>query len=176
MKVGDSKQETSPGRDGSTDDSEMVSIKTATTETDLQNITALFREYAGSLDFDLDFQNFAEELAGLPGAYDSPDGCLVLAFIEGVATGCVALRKLGAGICEMKRLYVRPAGRGRGLGELLVREIVGRGRAMGYSRMRLDTAPSMGAAQEIYARFGFRDIEPYCHNPLAGARFMELKL
>jgi ribosomal protein S18 acetylase RimI-like enzyme len=154
----------------------MISIKTVVSAAELGLVVELFQEYADSLDFDLGFQDFAREVAGLPGAYAPPDGSLFLAFMDGQVAGCVALRKLEGRICEMKRLYVRPSCRGRGLGELLIREIVEQGRAMGYVRMRLDTAPSMQTAQGIYTRFGFRDIEPYCHNPLPGARFMEMEL
>ena len=154
----------------------MIFLETVKSEAELELAAQLFHEYADSLDFDLDFQNFAQEVAGLPGAYAPPDGSLILAFADDALAGCVALRRLEHGICEMKRLYVRPSHRGQGLGRLLIEEIVNRGRTMGYGRMRLDTAPSMLAAQELYADFGFRDIEPYCHNPLVGARFMELEL
>jgi putative acetyltransferase len=135
-------------------------------------VSTLFREYADSLGFDLSFQDFERELAELPGGYVS-----ILLAVEGdEAAGCVALHDLGDGICEMKRLYVRPAFRGTGLGRALAQAIIDAARERGYERMRLDTVPSMAAAQALYGSLGFRDIAPYRYNPRPGARFLELRV
>ena len=136
----------------------------------------LFEEYAASLDFDLDFQGFNEELETLPEDYGPPHGCLLLAQQADALVGCVALRKSGDGICEMKRLYVRPGHRASGLGRILVEAIIEHARRQGYQQMRLDTVPSMEAARALYASIGFRSIEPYRHNPIPGTAFMELTL
>lgn len=137
----------------------------------------LFREYAGSLGFDLSFQDFEVELLRLPGDYAPPYGRLTLALFEEAAVGCVALRRLTDDICEMKRLYVRPAYRGRRIGLALTEHTIIAARTIGYSRMRLDTiAPSMAAATRIYHRMGFKEIPPYRANPIKGALYLELDL
>lgn len=137
----------------------------------------LFLEYAKSLGFSLCFQNFDKELAGLPGDYAPPDGRLLLAEYEGQLAGCVALHKLDDGICEMKRLYLRPQFRGKGLGRSLADRIIVEARQIGYRRMRLDTVePVMKDAVAMYRKIGFREIEPYCPNPITGALYMELEL
>jgi putative acetyltransferase len=141
-------------------------------EGDLERVCLLFREYADSLGFDLSFQDFERELAELPDFYER----ILIADEEGEAAGCVALRALGDGLCEMKRLYVRPAFRGRGLGRTLAEAVIAAARELGYARMRLDTTPSMGAAQALYEELGFREIEPYRFNPVPGTRFLELVL
>ncbi len=136
----------------------------------------LFLEYAQSLGFSLCFQNFDQELAGLPGDYAPPDGRLLLAEYEGQIAGCVALHKLTAGVCEMKRLYLRPQFRGHGFGRGLAERIIAEARQIGYQRMRLDTVePVMKDAVAMYRRLGFVEIAPYCSNPMAGALYMELK-
>jgi ribosomal protein S18 acetylase RimI-like enzyme len=137
----------------------------------------LFLEYAQSLGFSLCFQNFDKELAELPGDYASPAGRLLLAEYEGQLAGCVALHPLEPGICEMKRLYLRPKFRGKGLGRVVADRIIAEARQIGYQRMRLDTVePVMKDAVAMYRRIGFKEIAPYCKNPIAGALYMELHL
>jgi GNAT superfamily N-acetyltransferase len=145
-------------------------------EPDLAEIRELLSEYAGSLGFPLDFQNFDRELAELPGAYAPPEGALLLARVDGAVAGCVALRFLETETCELKRLFVRPAHRGLGLGRLLATATLAEARRVGYRRIRLDTTPGMEAAQALYVQLGFSDIAPYTTNPVAGTRFLELDL
>lgn len=137
----------------------------------------LFFEYAQSLGFSLCFQNFDKEVANLPGDYAPPKGRLLLAEYEFQLAGCVALHPLGAGICEMKRLYLRPPFRGKGLGRALADRIISEACQIGYQHMRLDTVePVMKDAVFMYRKIGFREISPYCSNPIAGALYMELLL
>ena len=137
---------------------------------------ALFEEYAASLPFDLGFQEFEQELAGLPGAYAPPRGALLIAREQGAAMGCVALRPLEHDICELKRLYVRPQTRGSGAGRALTERALDEARRIGYRQIRLDTLPGMERAQALYLKLGFRDVAPYATNPISGARFLELAL
>ena len=137
----------------------------------------LFQEYGASLGFSLCFQSFDEELARLPGEYAPPSGCLLLATVKGAPAGCAALHRLDDRIAEMKRLYVRPAFRGQKLGLALAQRILQEARAIGYTHIRLDTvAGVMDDAIRMYRRMGFREIEPYRTNPIAGALYMELEL
>jgi putative acetyltransferase len=137
----------------------------------------LFQEYAAALGINLCFQNFDQELAELPGAYAPPDGRLLFAVHGNKIAGCIALRKIGDEACEMKRLYVRPEFRGQQIGRALVKRLIREAREIGYMRMRLDTLPAkMDQAIALYRSLGFREIEPYYHNPVAGALFMELSL
>jgi ribosomal protein S18 acetylase RimI-like enzyme len=139
-------------------------------------VETLLREYATTLGVDLCFQGFEQELAALPWEYAEPRGALLLALDGSDAAGCVGLRPLEPGACEMKRLYVRPAWRGTGLGGRLARAVIDAARARGYGQLRLDTLPSMAEAQRLYQRLGFHDVAPYRPNPVPGARFMELRL
>jgi putative acetyltransferase len=149
----------------------------AESETQIAHARELFLEYAQSLGFSLCFQSFDQELATLPGHYAPPEGRLLLAMYEGQVAGCVALHKLETGICEMKRLYLRPQFRGMKLGRVLVGRIIAEARQIGYQRMRLDTVePVMKDAVAMYRQIGFREIPPYCANPIAGALYMELDL
>ncbi|WP_051272138.1 GNAT family N-acetyltransferase [Fundidesulfovibrio putealis] len=143
----------------------------------LGEVRELFEEYAANLGISLCFQNFDEELAGLPGRYAAPGGVILLADVEGVAAGCVALRPLEeAGLCEMKRLYVRERFREMRLGRALAEAVIEKARQADYRAMRLDTLPSMGRAIGLYEKLGFTDIAPYCKNPHEGVRYLELKL
>ncbi len=153
------------------------SILTAQSPAQIAQIRELFLEYAKSLGFSLCFQDFDKELAELPGDYAPPEGRLFLAEFEGNAAGCVALHKFEAGVCEMKRLYLRPDFRGKGLGRILAERIIAEARSIGYARMRLDTVePVMRDAVGLYRRLGFREIAAYRTNPMDGTLYMELKL
>lgn len=145
--------------------------------TDLIEIAkGLFSEYEDSLPFDLDFQNFEDELAHLPGEYSRPEGRLLIAFVSEKPAGCVALRKIEGGICEMKRLYVRPEFRGKGIGKRLAERIIAAAKEIGYGKMRLDTVSSMVEAIALYKSYGFKEIGQYRVNPLPDAVFFELDL
>jgi putative acetyltransferase len=149
----------------------------ATSESDIKEARTLLQEYAAWLGISLCFQNFDQELAALPGEYAPPDGRLLLAFEDDELAGCIALRKIRATTCEMKRLFLRPKFRGRGLGRVLVERIIEEAREIGYTQMCLDTLPGrMDQAIALYKSIGFKEIEPYYNNPIAGATFMELRL
>jgi ribosomal protein S18 acetylase RimI-like enzyme len=153
------------------------SIRQAATA-EMGMVARLFCDYAGALDVDLSYQGFAAELASLPGAYAPPDGALLLAFSNaGEPVGCVAVRPLGEpGICEMKRLHVTPAARGAGLGRALAEAAIEAATYSGYAGMRLDTLPSMQAAQALYRRLGFETTGAYYASPVAGTIFMRKAL
>jgi ribosomal protein S18 acetylase RimI-like enzyme len=154
----------------------MLRVEPALTPAEIGVARGLFEEYAGTLGVDLCFQDFAGELAQLPGAYAAPAGALLLAREGGQYLGCVALRPLReARAAELKRLYVRPSGRGRGAGRALTEAVLARARAAGYRLVRLDTLAGMDAAQALYRELGFREIAPYYHNPIPGALYMELR-
>jgi ribosomal protein S18 acetylase RimI-like enzyme len=149
-----------------------VEVREATFPDDLVVVRALFEEYAAGVGVDLCFQGFADELAGLPGRYARPGGGVWLATEGGGAAGCVALRPLADGACEVKRLYVRPAFRGTGLGRTLAERVLAEAAAMGYRRVLLDTLPSMAGAIRLYRALGFEEVPAYCHNPVPGALFL----
>jgi GNAT superfamily N-acetyltransferase len=153
-----------------------ILIVAAHDEPYLPVVRELFQEYAAGLGVDLRFQNFEAELAALPGRYAPPSGRLLLAVAAAGPAGCVGLRDLGDGVCEMKRLFVRPAFRGSGVGRLLAEAVLAEGRAAGYRQMRLDTLPSMGRAVALYESLGFRPVEPYTVNPHPGALYLGLDL
>lgn len=144
---------------------------------DYRAAAKLFAEYARSLGFGLEFQSFERELAELPGCYAPPAGRILLVRQDDRAVGCVGLRPLSADVCEMKRMYLRPECRGKGVGRDLAMQVIGLARNIGYRRMRLDTIRTgFEAALALYRSLGFVEIPPYCHNPIPGAVFMELEL
>ena len=150
-------------------------LHAASTE-QLEETRGLFKEYASALGVDLCFQDFERELKELPGEYSEPDGCILLAFVDSGLAGCVALRPLSSGICEMKRMYVRPKFRGQGIGRILAQDVITEARRRGYKRMRLDSLPTMKEAQTLYRSLGFKEIQAYRLNPVQAAVFMELTL
>jgi len=154
-------------------DAAIVAIVPADGPDDLAQVRALFLEYARCLNVSLCFQGFEEELAGLPGKYAPPGGALLLARVGGAVAGVVGLRPIGEGVCEMKRMYVRPEFRGTGAGRGLAERIVAIGRDAGYRAMRLDTLAHLTAARALYERLGFREIPAYYHNPLDGVLYYE---
>ena len=154
----------------------VTEIRPAELPRDLDVVRSLFREYGESLRIDLCFQNFEAELAELPAKYEPPKGRLLLAWSGAGAVGCVALRPIAGPTCEMKRLYVRPEARGERLGHRLAERVCEEARNAGYSRICLDTLPTMSAALKLYAAMGFKPIEPYVYNPIPGAIFLALGL
>jgi len=154
----------------------MIEIRPADLPADVPAVRQLFREYADGLGIDLCFQDFETELASLPGKYAPPEGRLLLAWDGDRAVGCVALRPIDGQTCEMKRLYVQPGVRGQQLGRRLAERVCREARDAGYRRICLDTLPSMSSAVQLYARLGFRPIEPYVFNPIEGAIFLGLDL
>ena len=157
-----------------------ISIRCAESGADVALAKALFFEYAESLDFSLCFQGFDVEMEKFPGSYGPPRGCLLIGFVGGEPAGAVGLRPMSVagdeGLCEMKRLYVRPGSRALGIGQRLVRDVISEARSRGYRAMRLDTLPSMKSAREIYGAFGFKPIGNYNESPLDGIEHFELAL
>jgi putative acetyltransferase len=158
----------------------VISLRPAQFPDDLQTVRQLFLEYQAGLGIDLCFQGFEAELAELPGAYAPPAGTLMLACVDGEPAGCCAMRPLyntdHLNACEMKRLYVRPAFRGFGLGRLLVEHVLSDGRLSGYTTMLLDTLSDMETARALYQEMGFVEVAPYYHNPIAGAHYLKVDL
>jgi carbonic anhydrase len=142
----------------------------------LEAVRTLFEEYWASFGFTPCFQNFGDELAGLPGEYVPPAGRLALALVDGVPAGCVALRRFDAARCEAKRLWVRPAFRGQGIGRALIDWVIAEARLAGYREMVGDTMPAMSQALAMYDRYGFERTGPYSENPTPGAIFLRLRL
>jgi len=155
---------------------EGITVTSACSTADMVHVRALFIEYQEWLDVDLCFQGFDEELLSLPGAYAPPRGRLLLARIDETVAGTVGMWPLGADVCEMKRLYVRPSYLGRGLGRRLAGAIVDEAKAAGYARMRLDSLERLVAARTLYESMGFARIPAYYDNPLDGVLFMQLDL
>ncbi len=179
MKTENTNSVTAPGLSANSTTSavQAFGVQEAESPQQIAALRGLFLEYAQSLGFSLCFQSFDKELAGLPGDYTPPQGRLLLATHEGAPAGCVALHKLDSTICEMKRLYVRPQFRGKGLGRELAERVIADARQIGYSQLRLDTVePMMRAAVVMYRQLGFREIPPYRENPIEGALYMELEL
>lgn len=155
----------------------MITIEQAETLEEIETARQLFREYEAWLGMDLCFQGFEEEVRTLPGRYAKPEGRLMLASVDGRAIGCIAMRKLEDGVCEMKRLFLRSEARGLGLGVRLIEMLIDEARSAGYSKMRLDTyPPKMEKAVSLYESHGFRPIPAYYHNPHEGVLFMEKDL
>lgn len=155
----------------------MTAIRPAVSPEEIEKIKTLFTEYQQWLNFSLCFQGFDQELAGLPGKYAPPMGRLYLAESQGSVCGCVALRPMDEpGVCEMKRLFVREAFRGQGIGKLLTERIVSDAKAIGYHTMRLDTLQRMETARMLYRQLGFTDIPAYYNNPLDEVVYLELTL
>ena len=161
-------------------DKPSVAFELANTADALHDASLLFSEYANSLGIDLSFQNFDEELAQLPGEYAAPRGALLVAYIDGTPAGCCALRPLDnsdyPNAAEMKRLYVRKAFRGFGLGRELAEATLDAARQIGYDHVLLDTLDEMESARALYTELGFEEIPPYYHNPIAGAHYLKVSL
>ena len=153
-----------------------MNIIPAHTAEHINNVRQLFIEYQKSLGIDLCFQSFDEELKNLPGDYAPPDGRLLIAKEKRKTAGCVALRKISHGVCEMKRLYLRPEFRGLGIGRELAIVVIDEAKKIGYTTMRLDTLPVMKEAIALYRSLGYKEIQPYRFNPVEGAIYMELNL
>lgn len=153
-----------------------IAIRAARFPDDAAQVLAIWREYVASPSVSLSFQNNAAEFADLPGKYAAPAGCVLLAERAGEVLGCVAIRPVDAAICEMKKLYVRPAARGTGAGLALVQRVIEQARAAGYREMRLDVLAEFAQAQAMYARLGFIDAPPVAENPVPGTRFLGLQL
>jgi len=154
-----------------------VTIRIAESAEEIAQARELFQQYGSSLSFPLCFQNFDQELASLPGKYAMPNGRLLLAFVDGVPAGCGALRALDRQACEMKRLYVRPEHKGRGIGRQLAERLIAEAKRIGYTHMRLDTIPAqMMEANHLYLSLGFQEIPPYYQSTQPGTRYLELAL
>ncbi|MDN5503483.1 MAG: GNAT family N-acetyltransferase [Comamonas sp.] len=154
----------------------MLIIRQALFPTEREDVISIFREYVSSPTVNLGFQEYEAEFAGLPGKYEAPQGRLLLAREGDTVLGCAALRSVDESTCEMKRVYVRPAARGRNLGRLLVEAILIEAKLAGYSRICLDVLPEFTAAQTLYESMGFEHAEPVSFNPVPGTKFLALAL
>jgi putative acetyltransferase len=154
----------------------MIDIRHARFPQDADGLIAIWREYIAFPLVDLSFQDNESEFATVPGKYAPPEGCVLLAWAGGRIVGCIAMRRIDAQLCEMKRLYVRPESKGEGLGRKLAERLIIEARAAGYSEMRLDVLPEFEAAGHIYASLGFMPAEAVSHNPIQGTAFLGLML
>ena len=153
----------------------MISYKISKSQKDFEKAKELFIEYKNSLNLDLCFQKFHEEISDLPSQYSEPSGCIILCYENKKPTGCIALRKFEGDTCEMKRLYLRPEARGKGIGRVLANKIIEKAKELGYKKMQLDTLETMKEAIALYKSMGFKVIAPYRFNPLDGVVYMELE-
>lgn len=155
----------------------MVRLKEARSDKDYETGTELFREYASQIGVDLEFQDFSKEIGNIRSQYARPGGILFIAYdTDKTPLGCFGIRRLEDSICELKRMYLRKEARGRGLGKQLLARSIRMAKALGYKRMRLDTLPGMQTAIGLYKKAGFYEIDPYRFNPVAGTKYMEIKL
>jgi putative acetyltransferase len=154
----------------------MIKYKFSKSDKDFADAKDLFVEYANSLNFELCFQNFEEEISNLPAQYSEPTGCIILCYENDKSIGCVGLRKFAEDVCEMKRLYLRKEARGKGIGRVLANIIIEKARELGYKKMQLDTIETMKEAIALYKSMGFKEIKPYRYNPLDSVLYMELDL
>jgi GNAT superfamily N-acetyltransferase len=156
---------------------QMIELKEVRTDREFQTAAELFKEYVSQLGVDLSFQNFDQEVKDLSQEYSRPDGILFIAWQnEQTPLGCFGIRKLEDSVCELKRMYVSAQARGLGIGRQLLRKAVAAGRELGYTTMRLDTLPKMAAAMNLYEKEEFYEIAPYRFNPIAGTKYLEVKL
>jgi putative acetyltransferase len=153
----------------------MTDYRISKSEKDFDEAKQLFIEYKNTLNFDLCFQKFDEEISDLPAQYSEPTGCIILCIENDNPIGCVGLRKFKEGVCEMKRLYLRPEARGKGIGRVLANKIVDKAKELGYKKMQLDTIETMKEAIALYKSMGFKEIKPYRYNPLDKVIYMELE-
>jgi putative acetyltransferase len=154
----------------------MIKYIISKSDKDFTDAKDLFVEYASSLNFELCFQNFEEEISNLPAQYSEPTGCIILCYENDKPIGCVGLRKFAEDVCEMKRLYLRKEARGKGIGRVLAIKIIEKAKELGYKKMQLDTIETMKEAIALYKSMGFKEIKPYRYNPLDGVLYMELDL
>jgi ribosomal protein S18 acetylase RimI-like enzyme len=154
----------------------MIIYKISHTTQDFEKAKEIFIEYKNSLSLDLCFQKFHEEISDLPSQYSEPAGCIILCYEKNEPIGCIALRKFEGDTCEMKRLYLRPEARGKGIGRVLANKIIEKAKQFGYKKMQLDTLETMKEAIALYKSIGFKVIAPYRFNPLDGVIYMELEL
>ena len=156
--------------------SKMITFKISKSEQDFSEARKLFLEYKDSLNLDLCFQKFHEEISDLSAQYSEPSGCIIICYKKNLPVGCVGIRKFKGDVCEMKRLYLRPEARGKGIGRVLANKITEKAKEFGYKKMQLDTLETMKEAISLYKSIGFKEISPYRFNPLEGVIYMEIEL